>query len=109
VDYQCGFCCNRSILDQIFFFCVCQILEKNWEYNEAVHLVFVDCKKTYDSIRREVLYNILIKFGVLMKLVMLITIYLNETYNKVHIGKYFFYNFIIQNGLTQDALSPLLF
>jgi hypothetical protein len=45
-----------------------------------------------------------------MKLVRLIKIFSNETYNKVRIGKYFSDNFPIQNGLKQrDALSPLLF
>jgi hypothetical protein len=35
---------------------------------------------------------------------------LNETYNKVHIGKHFCETFPIQNGLMQgDALLPLLF
>ena len=34
--------------------------EKKWEYNEAVHQLFIDFKKAYDSVRREVLYNILI-------------------------------------------------
>jgi hypothetical protein len=46
-----------------------QILEKKWEYNETVHQLFVDFKKIYDSVRREVLYNILIVFGVPMKLI----------------------------------------
>jgi hypothetical protein len=32
---------------------------KNWEYNETVHQLFIDFKKTYESVRREVLYNIL--------------------------------------------------
>ena len=43
-----------------------------WDYNEAVHQLFVDFKKAYDSVRREVLYNMLIEFGNLMKLVRLI-------------------------------------
>jgi hypothetical protein len=68
-DHQCGFRRNRST-DQIF--CICQILEKKWEYNETVHQLFIDLKKAYDSVRREVLYNILIEFGVSMKLVRLI-------------------------------------
>jgi len=35
------------------------MLEKKWEYNEAVHQLFIDFKKAYDSVRREVLYNII--------------------------------------------------
>jgi hypothetical protein len=51
-DHQCGFRRNRSTTDQIF--CIQQILEKKWEYNETVHQLFVDFKKAYDSVRREV-------------------------------------------------------
>ena len=51
-----------STTDHIF--CIHQILEKKWEYNEAVHQLFIDIKKVYDSVRREVLYNILIEFRV---------------------------------------------
>jgi hypothetical protein len=80
---ECAFRRNRSTTDQIF--CIRRILEKKWEYNETVHLLFIDFKKAYDSVRREVLYNILIEFGVPMKLVRLIKMCLNETYNKVRI------------------------
>ena len=69
-DHQCGFRCNRSTTDHIF--CIRQILEKKWEYNEAVHQLFIDFKKAYDSVRREVLYNILIEFWIPKKLVRLI-------------------------------------
>ena len=31
-DYQCGFRRNRSTTDHIF--CIRQVLEKKWEYNE---------------------------------------------------------------------------
>jgi hypothetical protein len=40
---------------------------------------FIDCKEAYDSVRREVLYNILIEFVTLMKLVRVIKMRLNET------------------------------
>jgi len=37
---------------------------KKWEYNEAVHQLFIDFKETYNSFRREVLYIILTEFGI---------------------------------------------
>ena len=49
-----------------------QVLEKKWEYKEAVHQLFIDFKKPYDSVRREVLYNILMEFGIPMELVRII-------------------------------------
>ena len=47
--------------------------------NEEVHQLFVDFKKAYDSVRREVLYDILMELGIPMKLVRLITMCLTET------------------------------
>ena len=44
-------------------------LKKKWEYNKDVYQLFIDFEKTYDSIKRESLYDILIKFGVPKKLV----------------------------------------
>jgi hypothetical protein len=99
---------NRSTTDQIF--CIYQILEKKWEYSETVHQLFIDFKKAYDSFRQEVLFSILIEFGVPMKLVRLTKMCLNETYNKVCIGKHLSDNFPVQSGLHHgDALLPLLF
>jgi hypothetical protein len=47
-DHQCGFRRNKSTADRML--CICQILEKKWEYNEAVHQLFIDFKKAYDSL-----------------------------------------------------------
>jgi sorting nexin-29 len=91
-------------------FCIRQILEKKWEHNEAGHQLFIHFKKAYDSGRREVLYNILIEFGIPRKLVRLIKICLSEMYNIVRVSKNLSERFPLRNGLKQaDALSPLLF
>jgi hypothetical protein len=85
------------------------ILEKKWEYKEAVHQIFIDFKKAYDSVRREVLYNILVEFGIPVKLGRLIKMCPNETRNRICVGKHLFGVFPIKNGLKQDSLSPMLF
>jgi hypothetical protein len=79
--HQCGFCCNRSTKDQILY--IQQILQKKWEYNGTVHQLFIDFKKAYESVKRAVLYNILLEFGIPKKVVRLIKMRLNETYSKV--------------------------
>jgi hypothetical protein len=75
-----------------------------------VRRLFIDFKKVYDPVRREVLYNNLIEFGIPMNLIIIIKIYLNETYSRVQAGKHLSDMFPIRNGLIQGgAVSPLLF
>jgi hypothetical protein len=95
-DHQCGVRRNRSTMDQIFY--IRQILEKKWEYNGTVHQLFIDFKKAYDSVKGEVLYNILLEFGVPKKLLRLIKICSNETYSKVPIGKICLINSLSRMG-----------
>jgi hypothetical protein len=66
-----------------------------------VNQLFIDFKKAYNSFRREILYNILIEFGIPIKLVRQIKMYLNETYSRVCIGKHLTDMFPIRNGLKQ--------
>jgi hypothetical protein len=75
-----------------------------------VHELIIDLKKAYDSVRREVMFNILIEFVIPMKLVRLIKMGVNETYISVEVGKHLSDMFPVRNGLEQeDALLPLLF
>jgi hypothetical protein len=79
------------------------------EYNVAVYQLFIDFKKANDSVRREVLYNILIEFSISMNLMRLIKM-LSETYSRVRVGKNLFGKFSIRNSFKQGyAESPLLF
>ncbi|KAJ4433885.1 hypothetical protein ANN_16198 [Periplaneta americana] len=61
------------------------IMEKKWEYKGTAHQLFIDFKKAYDSVKREVLNDILIEFGIPKKLVRLIKMCLSETYSRVRI------------------------
>jgi hypothetical protein len=85
--HQCGFQCNISTTDRIFV-PSSDTGEKKWEYNETVHQLFIDFKKDYYSVRREVFNNILIEFCKPMELVSVIKMCLNKSCSKVHIGKH---------------------
>jgi sorting nexin-29 len=75
-----------------------------------VHQLFIDFKKAYDSVKREVLSNILLEFDVPKKLVRLIKMCLNETCSEIHVGKLLSGKFPIQNRLKEgDAVLPLFF
>jgi hypothetical protein len=75
-----------------------------------VHQLFVDFRKAYDSISKEVLCNIVIGFGIPKKLVRLIKMCLTLTCSRVRVGKNLSDVFPVTNGLRQgDALSPLIF
>jgi hypothetical protein len=83
-----------------------------WEkigIQKAVHQLFTDIKKAYDSVNRELFYNGLIEFGISIKLARLIEMFLNETYNNVWVGNHLSDMFPIRNVLKQgDALSPMI-
>ena len=67
-DHQCGFRSNSSTTDHIFH--IRPMLEKKWKPNQAVDQLFTDFKKAYDSVRRDVLYNIIIELGISIKIVL---------------------------------------
>jgi sorting nexin-29 len=68
----------------------------------GVYQLFIDFKKAYNSVRKEVLYNILVQFGVPMKLVRLIKMCLNETCSKGRIAKLLSDNISVKNGLNKE-------
>lgn len=82
----------------IDIFTVKQLVEKHYEFDYDLHLLFIDYKQAYDLINREVLWDTLITFGIPAKIVKIIKLCKNKTRCKV------------KTGLRQgDALSPILF
>ena len=70
-----------------------------WEYNKKQCQLFIYFEKAYDSLKWESLYDIVIQFGVLKKLVRLFETYSAGTLSKVRIGYYLSYSFPIEKGL----------
>jgi hypothetical protein len=73
--------------------------------NEAVLQFFIDFKKAYDSVRREVLYNIPIEVGIPTKEAGVIKVCLQESPHSKHL----FGMFPIINGFKQEDVLLLLF
>jgi hypothetical protein len=95
-DHQRGFRRKRSYILR-------QKLEKKWAYNDVVYQLFIDFKKVYELIRKEILNNIPTEFGIAKKLVKLIKMCLNETCSRVRVGKNLSDMFPIKNDLKQDV------
>jgi hypothetical protein len=75
-----------------------------------VRQLFIDFKKAYDSVKAEVLYSILLEWGITKKQIRLIKMCLNETCSKFRVGKILSDTFPIKKVLIiADAVSPLLF
>ena len=60
-ESQCGFRRGRRTFDMIFV--VRQLQEKYREQHQDLYLTFVDLTKAFDTVNRDLLWNILRKFG----------------------------------------------
>ena len=69
-ETQSGFRSGRSTIDMIFS--LRQIQEKCIEQNKELYAVFIDFTKAFDTVSREGLWKILIKFGFTEKVVAII-------------------------------------
>jgi hypothetical protein len=96
--------------DQLLIICFAFAKKKKKSGNTMKQCIsYSYASRRFDSDRREDLYNILIEFAILMKLVRLTKVCLTETYSRIQVGKHLSFVFPIRNGLKQDNLSPLIF
>ncbi|KAL4100839.1 hypothetical protein QTP88_020868 [Uroleucon formosanum] len=87
--YQCGFIKGKSTIDHIFT--LRQTMEKYYEFDMDLYMIFVDYKQAYDSVNRQELWKAMLHFGIPKK----------YTLSPA---------FEVNSGLRQgDALSPTLF
>ena len=107
-EEQAGFRRNRGCIDQILT--LRNIIEQSIEWNEQININFIDFKKAFDSLNRSVIWKILKKYGVPVKLINLIkTLY--EGYECCVILENRLSDwFSVETGVRQGCiLSPILF
>lgn len=80
-EYQCGFTRGKSTTDHIFT--IRQIMEKYYEHDKDLYMIFVDFKQAYDGVNRQQLWTALRNFGIPEKLVKMIEICNSNTYCKI--------------------------
>ena len=95
-EAQAGFRPNRSTLDNIFI--IHQILEKCYEYNIDLHIIFVDYQQVFDSINRNKVIDSLNKYNVSAMLIKLTALTLMGTSATVKINNEFTEKFDVKTG-----------
>ncbi|XP_055379626.1 uncharacterized protein LOC129610878 [Condylostylus longicornis] len=107
-DYQCGFRPNKSTIDQIFS--IRQTMEKCAEFNMDLHMLFIDFKQAFDSVKRGIIENIFDELRIPKKLTNLIMMTLHNTKAKVLVQKSCTNIFDITSGVKQgDEISTIIF
>ena len=101
-DEQVGFRQERSCTDQIAT--LRNIIEQSLEWNTGLYLVFVDFEKAFDSVDRDVIWQILRHYGVPEKIVNVIRcFYSGFECQMIHDG-FLTEPFQVRTGVRQGCL-----
>lgn len=107
-NYQCGFRRGRSTIDALHI--VKQIVEKSYEYDIDMHLLFIDFRQAFDKVDRYELVRTMKEWKIPSKIIRLIRMTLEQTSASVRTTEGETENFNINSGVRQgDALSASLF
>jgi len=107
-DEQAGFRAGRSCVDQIATLRI--IIEQSLEWQSPVYINFIDFKKAFDTVDREVIWKILRHYGIPLKIVRIVQSLYNDTTCHVIHNTSLSDPFKINTGVRQGCLlSPLIF
>ena len=105
---QAGFREGRSCTDHIFV--LRQLLEQSTEWNNNLYALHVDFEKAFDSLHRETLWKILRSYGLLEKIVNIISMLYQDCQCRVVYGQHLTDSFRVQTGVKQGCiLTPFIF
>ena len=107
-ESQAGFRQERSTIDMIFV--ARQLLEKAREQQKEMSLAFIDLRKAFDTVNREMLWRTLAKFGCPSKFVAMLRLFHDGMTAKVSVGSETSDSFDVSVGVKQGCvLAPVLF
>ena len=107
-NFQNGFRSNRSTVDNLVI--LQQEIHAAFKNKEYMLTVFLDIKKAYDCVNRQILINIIKKKGIKGKILEYLKFFLGERFNRVKYREGLSTFIEFKNGMPQGSpLSPLLF
>lgn len=108
LEEQAGFRAGRSTLDQVFI--LRTVMERSREFNQPLHICFIDLQKAYDSVDRQTLWRISRAYGISDKMIRMIRLLYEDTRAKVRIDGDLSTDIQMKTGVKQGCLlSPILF
>ena len=107
-ESQCGFRRGRSTIDMIFV--AWQLQEKCSEQHQDLYLAFVDLTKAFDTVNRDLVWNILRKFGCPPTFIAILQQFHTGMCAQVVMAGSQFSSFPVEVGVKQGCvLAPIIF
>ena len=112
LEEQAGFRTNRSTVDQIFI--LKMVMEKLHDYNKPLYMCFIDIQEAYDSVNRDLLWQICKHYGLSNKTVRMLQLLHTNTKARIRVNGDLSDSFnvetdVLQGGVTSCILFNILF